>query len=129
MHFKYNKGTRKVIAKSMKRKLLYLLFLLLVIPLVFIFSACGKIKKYTVIWRNHDGEVLEEDLKVPKGEIPKYDGKTPEKPADEYYTYTFNGWDPGVEAITKNTEYTATFTRKEIIKAFTVIWKTTMEQF
>ena len=70
--------------------------------------------KYTVIWKNYDGTILETDEKVKAGTDPSYDGATPSKPSDDTYYYIFAGWTPAVVVVSGNTEYTATFTAVEI---------------
>lgn len=79
-------------------------------------------KKYTVTWKNHDGSVLETDTGVTHGTTPTYNGATPQKPEDEHFTYTFNGWSPALEAVTGDAEYTAQFTAvsKRVDPAYTV---------
>lgn len=69
------------------------------------------IKTYTVIWKNHDGAVLEIDNNVEYGATPSYDGKTPTKPSDSQYSYSFNGWSPEVSSVEANKTYTAQFTQ------------------
>lgn len=64
---------------------------------------------FTVIWKNYDNSILEVDENVIKGTIPTYDGNTPTRENDDLYTYTFNGWDPEVGPIYKNTSFVATF--------------------
>ena len=64
---------------------------------------------FTVIWKNYDNSILEVDENVTKGTVPTYDGNTPTRENDDLYTYTFNGWDPEVGPIYKNTSFVATF--------------------
>ncbi len=42
------------------------------------------------------------------GTIPEYTGSV-EKPADDKYSYRFNGWDKEISAVTENVTYTAQF--------------------
>lgn len=63
----------------------------------------------TVKWKNYDGTVLETDTNAAQGEIPTYDGATPEKPADDNYGYIFSGWSPEPFAVMGDMSYTATF--------------------
>lgn len=63
---------------------------------------------FTVRWKNYDGSILKTDS-VPLGETPVYSGKTPKRPDDEHYTYTFIGWNKRPEPIFTDTVYTAKF--------------------
>ena len=67
-----------------------------------------ELKTYTVKFLNYDGEVLQSST-VNHGETPVYSGKTPERPADAQYTYTFNGWDNAIAAATGDQTYKAQF--------------------
>ncbi len=78
------------------------------------------IKKYTVIWKNWDGSVLETDYAVEHGAFPKYNGKTPAKPATEAVNYVFEGWTPQISGLTGDVTYTATFTEK--VKTYSITW-------
>ena len=78
------------------------------------------IKKYTVVWKNWDGSVLETDHAVEHGDFPKYNGKTPTKPSTEAVNYTFEGWEPQISGVTGDVTYTATF--KEEAKTFSITW-------
>ena len=67
-------------------------------------------RTYTVIFQNHDGEVLQSS-EVPYGETPEYNGEsTPEKaPDDTCDSYIFTGWTPEITAVNADTTYTAAF--------------------
>jgi hypothetical protein len=65
--------------------------------------------KYTVIWKNWDGTVLETDRDLLYGSVPVYNGETPVRAGTEQTEYTFTGWSPAVGAITGDTTYTAVF--------------------
>jgi hypothetical protein len=56
--------------------------------------------KYTVIWKNWDGTVLETDRDLLYGSVPVYNGETPVRAGTEQTEYTFTGWSPAVGAIT-----------------------------
>ena len=65
-------------------------------------------KKYRITWQNHDGTVLEVDEEVPEGEMPHYDGPTPEY-NDIYNDLVFHSWYPDLEPVRYSTVYTATY--------------------
>ena len=78
------------------------------------------VKKYTVIFKNYDGTVLQSN-ELEFGITPAYTGDTPEKAATAQYTYTFDGWDTEPEPVRGDTTYTAVFT--ETVNKYTVTWK------
>ena len=92
----------------MKRKTLALT---IVSSCALIFSACNgqqAVKKYNIIFQNDDGTLLQES-KVKKGELPVYEGATPEKASTAEYSYTFADWDPELAVATQDQTYTATY--------------------
>ena len=64
--------------------------------------------KYVITFLNYDGAELGQ-VSITAGDTPSYNG-TPERPQDDKYTYTFNGWTPEITAATENASYTAQFT-------------------
>ena len=72
--------------------------------------------EYTVRWLDDDGNVLKSDT-VRYGEAPVYTGETPTKANDEYFKYTFSGWNPSIDESTKvtaNVDYRAQFQRESL---------------
>lgn len=79
------------------------------------------VRKYTVRWFNYDGTLLETDTDVPYGTKPTYNGATPTKPSDDYYTYGFAGWSPSIEeGIQGDKDFTAQFA--QVDRYYTVRW-------
>ena len=73
----------------------------------------------TVVWKN--GEVvLFTDPYVPPNTVPEYRGETPRKESDFRYDYEFNGWDPEVGVVKKDSIYSATFSKT--YRSYTVTW-------
>ena len=71
------------------------------------------LNKKTVKFVNYDGTVLEE-MEVAAGVVPEYTGETPVRYGDAInVSYTFNGWDQEIVAVTDDVTYTATFTATE----------------
>lgn len=81
-------------------------------------SSCGglpstnstpSIPKHTVTWKNYDGTILEVDNDVESGSYPEYNGRTPTRPSDEQYGYTFKRWEPELLYVYRDATYTATY--------------------
>jgi len=64
--------------------------------------------KYTITWKDYNNEVLKTES-VEYGVTPSF-GTNPTRDATAEYTYTFKGWTPNLEVVTKNATYTATYT-------------------
>ncbi|MBP5280874.1 MAG: Ig-like domain-containing protein [Lachnospiraceae bacterium] len=68
-----------------------------------------EVAKYKITWKNWDGTVLEEDVDVPEGSIPTYDGAEPTRAKTEQFSYQFIGWTPEVVPANGDASYVATF--------------------
>ncbi|MCQ2959122.1 MAG: leucine-rich repeat protein [Bacteroidales bacterium] len=75
---------------------------------IYVATYLQKTNVYDVTFKNENGVVLQLS-KVGYGEIPIYKGETPEKQADETYTYEFKGWNSDIVAVTGNTVYIAQY--------------------
>jgi len=64
---------------------------------------------YTITFANWDGTELQSS-QVEEGTLPEYTGATPERPENEQYTYSFNGWTPTIVIASADATYTATYT-------------------
>lgn len=80
----------------------------------------SNLNKYTVTFKNWDGEVLGTDT-VDYGTEASYTGDTPTKPKDQQYTYTFSGWDISLAEITENVDAVAQF--NGTLNKYTVTFK------
>ena len=67
----------------------------------------SEIRKYTIIWKNYNDDVLEVD-NIPYGSTPSYDGETPTKNVRALVS-TFNGWYPEPDIVTSDMTYTAQY--------------------
>ena len=65
--------------------------------------------KYLIRFLNEDGTELQSE-ELAYGATPEYKGETPTKDATAQYTYTFNGWDAEIVAVTGAKDYKATYT-------------------
>jgi len=75
---------------------------------------------YTVTFVNFDGSELQSST-VRVGEMPTYTSDEPVKPADNYFTYTFIGWDKDIVPVTGDAVYTAVYSDEE--RLFTLTWQ------
>ena len=75
------------------------------------------VNKYTVIWKNEDGTVLETDT-TEYGLTPTYDGTTPTKVSTVQYDFVFAGWDTAISEVTGDVVYTAVYTNH--IRSYTI---------
>ena len=86
-------------------------------PAVYTAVYDATVNSYTVIFKNYDGEVFDEQT-VNYGETPVYKGEaTPVKPADVQFTYTFKDWG-AITPVTGDAEYTAQYI--ETLNKYTV---------
>jgi hypothetical protein len=69
-----------------------------------------RIQKYRIEFRNYDETLLDYEYGIRYGETPYYAGKTPTKPEDDYFTYTFAGWDHEITIAYQDDTYRATYT-------------------
>lgn len=69
-------------------------------------------RKYPITFLDNKGGILEEKM-VEYGTTPSYTGLTPYMERDKYYSYTFEGWNKELVAVTGATTYTATFSYTE----------------
>ena len=76
------------------------------------------LNEYSIIWKCDD-KVLQTD-KIAYGETPKFNGTTPQKEANDQYTYVFKGWSPDISEVTGDTTYNALF--DTITNKYTVTW-------
>jgi hypothetical protein len=69
----------------------------------------ARIQKYNINFRNYDETLLDWEYGIRYGEMPYYAGKTPTKPDDDYFTYTFKGWDHDITIAYRDDTYYATY--------------------
>lgn len=72
------------------------------------------VKTFTVTWTNYDGTVLKTDTDVLEGSTPVFTGEDPTRENDDTYSYTFTGWTPNIEPVSKDITYTATYSSSEL---------------
>ena len=76
------------------------------------------VNNYRITFKN-GVDTLQSTL-VAYGTMPVYGGETPTKQADAQYTYSFNGWDAELVAVTGETTYNATFS--STVNNYTITW-------
>jgi len=79
------------------------------------------VNKYTITWKNENGDILQTDEDVEYGSEVKYNGEPPTKDATAQFTYEFEGWSPEVTPVRADATYTATYTAT--INKYTITWK------
>ncbi|MBO7573225.1 MAG: hypothetical protein J6T25_00305 [Bacilli bacterium] len=80
-----------------------------------------ELRKYTVIWKDEDGTVLETDNNVPYGTTPEYNEDEPTKEMTKENVYSFKDWEPKVDKVEGDIVYTATY--QEDVRKYIVTWK------
>ncbi|MBR1922656.1 MAG: InlB B-repeat-containing protein, partial [Paludibacteraceae bacterium] len=85
------------------------------------------VNTYDITFKDADGTTLKKSdgttdaiYTVAYGATPAYDGATPTKAADSEYSYTFNGWDNEIVAVTSAATYTATYSTTKV--QYTLTW-------
>ncbi len=80
-----------------------------------------EIRKYTITWRDSEGNLILVDANVIYGSTPSFSGLTPTKLSTAEFKYSFAGWTPAIETVSGNAEYRATFTSEK--QRYAVTWK------
>lgn len=76
-----------------------------------VYQLVAKPEKFTVIYKNWDGEVLQTTSNITSGAATP-NCATPSKASDALYSYSFDAWSPAPAAtVTADAIYTATYTR------------------
>lgn len=79
----------------------------------------SSVNTYNVIWKNYNDEVLDTEL-YNYGEMPAYKGDSPTRESTAQYEYTFIGWSPAVDMVTREITYTAVY--DENVRSYTITW-------
>ena len=66
------------------------------------------IPHFTIRFLDWNGDVLQRD-RLKEGVMPIYRGETPIHEENDYYTYTFKGWEPEIVAVTTDADYIAQY--------------------
>lgn len=76
--------------------------------------------EYSVTWQDDDGTILKTE-NYEYGDFPSYNFQTPAKASSEQYAYSFSGWKPALQEVTKDAVYTATYSQS--LRKYQVTWK------
>ncbi|MGI6782090.1 MAG: MBG domain-containing protein [Acholeplasmataceae bacterium] len=83
-------------------------------------NAHFEIDRFTITFKNHNGDVLQTLEEIAYGTMPNYSNAKPTKPATDKYTYTFSHWSPQIVLVTGDEEYIAEFSRE--INEYRITW-------
>lgn len=75
-----------------------------------------------------NGSEVLQDEQMNYGDMPRYKGKEPQKPADEKYTYSFSGWEPEIAIVTKSQDYVAQFSATPLDPTAVMVVEAPQEQ-
>ena len=76
----------------------------------YIYVISATVNEYTVIFKNEDGTVWQEQ-KYAYGQMPGF-AQTPVQESTAQYSYTFTGWDKEITEVTGDAVYTAVYEAK-----------------
>ena len=68
-----------------------------------------EIQRFTVIWQDYDGTILETDTEVAYGTMAEYNGIEPSRESTEDIKYTFKGWCPEIGEVKADITYVAQY--------------------
>ena len=71
-----------------------------------------EIQRFTVIWQDYDGTILETDTEVAYGTMAEYNGTEPSRESTEYAVYTFIGWSPEIGEVKADITYIAQYSEE-----------------
>ncbi len=75
-------------------------------------------RKHAVTFVNKDSDdnvIWQKTIRVLEGELPVYTGETPQRDADDQFTYAFEGWTPSIARATADATYTASYAEEPIL--------------
>ena len=89
--------------------------------ITYVASFNNELQKYTVTWKNWNGDTLETDENIEYGTMPTYDREAPVREPFLGNVYIFSGWSPSVDTVTRDVTYYAQFTTETA--KYTVTWQ------